>query len=88
MSYCPGIVGLFSLVALFAHQQRARVCFEVRRSAWYDKRLPTFADALVAVRKKLWSMRLFVGRSERGDPKSPNPRAFVEGLTDTVCYAA
>lgn len=38
---------------------------EVRRSAWYDKRLPTFADALALVRKELWEQTTFAGRSGR-----------------------
>jgi hypothetical protein len=83
----PALLGLFSLVALFAHQQRVRVCSEVRRTAWYDKRLPTFADALALARKELWSNATFC-RSLRESETVKVPRAFVERLTDAVCYAA
>jgi hypothetical protein len=83
----PALLGLFSLVALFANQQRARVCSEVRRSAWYDKRLPTFADALAAVRKEPWSTATFCG-SLRESEMVKVPRAFVERLRDAVCYAS
>lgn len=83
----PALLGLFSLVALFAHQQRARVCSEVRKTAWYAKRLPTFADALAAVRKELWSNATFYGSLQKSEMVKV-PRAFVERLTDAVCYAA
>lgn len=84
----PALLGLFSPVALFfAHRQRARACSEVRRTAWYDERLPTFADALAAVRKEPWSNATFCG-SLRESETVKAPRAFVEGLTDAVCYAA
>lgn len=70
----PALLGLFSLVALFAHQQRARVCSEVRRTAWYDKRLPTFADALAMVRKELWSNATFCGSLRESETvKVPGP---------------
>jgi hypothetical protein len=82
----PALLGQFSLVTLFAHQQRACVCCEVRRTAWYDKRLPAFADALAAVRKELWGQATFCG-SLRESETVKDPRAFVEGLTEAVCHA-
>ncbi len=53
----------------------------------YDKRLPTFADVLAAVRKELRSNATFCG-SLRESETVKVPRAFVERLTDAVCYAA
>ena len=53
-----------------------------------DKPHPTFADALALVRKELWAKRrLFTGRLRQTDTVKV-PRAFVERLTDAVCYAA
>jgi hypothetical protein len=51
----PALLGLFSLVTLFAHQHIAKDVNAVRRTAWYDKPRPTFSDALAVVRKELWA---------------------------------
>jgi hypothetical protein len=51
----PALLGLFSLVTLFAHQHIAKDVNAVRRTAWYDKSRPTFSDALAVVRKELWA---------------------------------
>jgi hypothetical protein len=62
----PALLGLFSLVTLFADAQKAHLLASVRRAVWYDKRLPTFADALALARKESCGrMRLFVGRTRR-----------------------
>lgn len=47
----PVLLGLFSLVTLFAHQRTAQGTEPVRRAAWYRKPHPTFSDALALVRK-------------------------------------
>jgi hypothetical protein len=47
----PALLGLFSLVALFAHRQMRQAASASRQAAWYHKRHPTFADALALVRK-------------------------------------
>jgi hypothetical protein len=83
----PALLGLFSLVTLFAHQRMARSMEVVRRAAWYRKPRPTFSDALALVRQELWAHATF-----QRSPWEPDtvevPRAFVEHLTDTLCYAA
>ena len=84
----PALLGLFSVVTLFAHQRLMRAVGAFRRAAWYHKRHPTFADALALVRKELWAQELtFCGSSAQTDTVKV-PRAFVERLTDAVCYAA
>lgn len=61
----PALLGLFSVVTLFAHQRMAQTVGAVRQAAWYHKAQPTFADALALVRKELWRRRrLFAGRLE------------------------
>jgi hypothetical protein len=83
----PALLGLFSLVALIAHQQRGQMANAVRRVAWYDKRYPTFSDALALVRKELWAQEMsFCGSAEEVESVKV-PRALVERLTDAVCYA-
>jgi hypothetical protein len=54
----PVLLGLFSMVTLFAHWYMAnnkKSANAVRRAAWYDKRRPIFSDALGLVRKVLWA---------------------------------
>jgi hypothetical protein len=84
----PALLGLFSLITLFAHRQMAQEGSRtIRRAAWYDKSRPTFTDALALVRKQLWTCTTF--RGLLSDPDTVKvPRAFMERLTDTVCYAA
>ena len=85
----PALLGLFSLVTLFAHQRMAQVAGAFRRQAsWYHKAHPTFADALALVRKELWTQeQTFYGSPWETDTVKV-PRAYVERLTDAVCYAA
>jgi len=86
----PALMGLFSLVTLFAHHRMRQAAGTFRRQAgWYRKTHPTFTDALASVRKELWAQeeRTFFGLPAQGDTIKV-PRAFVERLTEAVCYAA
>jgi hypothetical protein len=80
----PALLGLFSVVALLAHRQRERIPKAVRRAAWYDKRYPTFSDALALVRKELWRQEATFCGSPRQEDTVKVPRAFVERLTEAV----
>ena len=85
----PALLGLFSLVTLFAHQHLAKGADSARQTAWYSKPHPTFSDALAQVRRQLWAQEQ---ATFRGSPPEVDavkvPRKFVERLTDAVCYAA
>ena len=83
----PALLGLFSLITAFAHGLMAKAAGAFRRAAWYHKSYPTFADALALVRKELWASATFCGSPAETDTVKV-PRAFVERLTDAVCYAA
>jgi hypothetical protein len=85
----PALLGLFSLIALLAHQRMRQAASTFRRqAAWYHKRHPTFADALALVRKELWAQeRTFCGSPAESDTVKV-PRVFMERLTEAVCYAA
>jgi hypothetical protein len=78
---------LFSLVTLSAHSRMTQAASAFRRAAWYHKSYPTLADALALVRKELWASATFYGSPAETDTIKV-PRAFVERLTDAVCYAA
>lgn len=83
----PALLGLFSLVTLWAHPQMGPIGEVVHQAAWYRKSLPTFSDALALVRRELWAQAAFC-MSARDPDMVEIPRAFVERLTDTLCYAA
>ncbi len=81
----PALLGLFSLVTLWAHQHGTEELASPRQASWYSKPLPTFADALATVRRALWRNRIF-----NGSPNGPDivkmPRAVLDHLTDFACY--
>jgi hypothetical protein len=85
----PVLLGLFSMVTVFAHQYMTKKSANVvRGAAWYDKQHPTFSDALALVRKELWAREAtcFCGSPAETDTVKV-PRAVMERLTDVVCYA-
>ena len=77
------------MVTLFAHQRVSEGADTVQRTAWYDKAHPTFSGAVALVRKELWTQEqaTFCGSSREAE-MAKVPRAFVERLTETLCYAA
>jgi hypothetical protein len=82
------LLGLFSLVTLFAHGQMTQAAAgAIRRVAWYPKAHPTFAAALALERKELWASATF-HESSRDTEAVKGPRAFMERSTDALCYAA
>jgi hypothetical protein len=86
----PTLLALFSVVTLLAHQYMSKrsASAAARQTAWYDKRHPTFSDALALVRKELWAQEMsFCGSAQEVETLKV-PREFVERLTDAVCYAA
>ena len=73
---------------LFAHQRMVRQSSgALRQAGWCRKAHPTFSDALAVVRRELWAEGTF-RRSTREADTVKVPREFVEGLTETLCYAA
>ncbi len=84
----PALLALFSLGTLFAHRRMLRHGTEApRRAAWYRKVHPTFSDALALTRwELLWAEGTFCGSAREADMVKV-PRAFVEHLTETLCYA-
>jgi hypothetical protein len=83
----PALLGLFSLVTLFAHPQLMGHPGPIRQAAWYHKRAPTFADALALVRRQIWAQETF--RMSGDDIEMVKvPRVLVERLTETLCSVA
>ena len=83
----PALLGQFSMITLFAHRQMTQAARTFRRAAWYHKAHPTFADALALVRKDLWAGATFYGLPVDTETVKV-PKAFMERLTDALCYAA
>jgi hypothetical protein len=83
----PCLLGLFSLVALFANQLAPRTRCAVWTAAWYRKQQPTFADTLAAVRREIWQAQgLSISRKIPDMQKLP--RRLRDGITHALCYAA
>jgi len=83
----PALFGLFSIVILMANQLTKSQKMPIRTAAWYEKELPTFADAVAMVKRCLWSDCHFSTSSESRDVLKVS-RSLLERLTDTVSYAA
>ena len=83
----PALLGLFSLVTLFAHQLLQGQALPVRQAAWYIKPLPTFVDTLALVRQQLWPVT-FSYLSPHRPEMVQIPRALLDRMTATLAFAA
>jgi DDE superfamily endonuclease len=83
----PALFGLFSVVTLLAHPTLSAPAAPLPQAAWYAKPLPTFADALAVVRRRLWASLLFQTSPLTADPQKI-PRTLVDHLCGLLCYAA
>jgi hypothetical protein len=83
----PVLLGMFSLVTLWAERLHSRDEIEVRRAAWYLKERATFSDAMAAVRRQLWPYAVSSMSGSEADIYNLAPR-LLERLADTLCYAA
>jgi len=83
----PALLGLFSLVTLFAHARLHGQPLPVRQAAWYAKSAPTFSDTLAFVRQLLWPITVF-STSPSSDHVVEIPGALFDRLTDTLAFAA
>jgi hypothetical protein len=85
----PALFGLFSLITVFAHHLALahHGTLPVRRAAWYDKPLPTFSDAIAAVRCALWRCPTFhMSHANRHIAKLPS--AVFSRFADALCYSS
>ena len=81
----PALYGLFSLITVLAHRLAQQGKVLTRRSAWYDKPLPTFSDALAAVRLDLWRHPTF-HISKRNRDIANLPKAVFKRFAEALCY--
>jgi hypothetical protein len=84
----PALLGLFSWVTLLAHFLFQQQTPPIQSTAWYAKPLPTFADALAAVRHLLWLQPLTFCMSPSPPDIVKVPRPLFDRLVNSLCYAA
>ena len=62
----PALLGLFSIVTLWAHDLSRSRMLKARTAAWYPKATLTFSDAIAAVRREIWAHQIsFMSRPRR-----------------------
>jgi hypothetical protein len=83
----PCLLGLYSLVTLIFARHVRHHTPPPRRTAWYAKAEPTFADALATVRRLLWSKTIFETPSQH-DAFEKLPRPLRRMLLDRLSLAA
>jgi hypothetical protein len=83
----PALLGLFSLVTLFAQARLGKEPLPIRQAAWYAKSAPTFSDTLAFVRRQLWPVTVS-STSPSSNEVVEIPRALFDRLTDTLAFAA
>jgi hypothetical protein len=83
----PCLLGLFSITALWVDSLQKTHPLEATQAAWYHKKLPTFSDALAAVRKEIWNQRNFC-TSEKTEDMIQIPRRLLNELPSILCRAA
>ena len=81
------LLGLFSLITLFANRSARRGKLPVRQSAWYTKESATFSDALALVRQCIWRKLGFSLLAAAADI-SKLPKTILERITQALCYAS
>ena len=83
----PVLLGLYSLVTLWADDLRRSRRLLPLTAAWYAKKRVTFSDALATVRRALWAeAALQTSRCHRDLVEVPRP--VLNRLTTLACYAA
>lgn len=86
----PLILGLFSLVCLFAHRlftlHSASVTVSPRSTAWYSKPEVTFSDLIAHVRFYFWN-ELFILRALSKPNSVSFSRIVLSTLIETLCFA-
>jgi hypothetical protein len=83
----PCLLGLFAVVALVADTLATAGALPTRQSPWYQKAVPTFSDALAAVRIELWRAAISE-TSGSGAQTAEKTGAVFERMSAALAYAA
>lgn len=84
----PILLGLFSLVTLWANELFGNTSVPLRRAAWYPKSPSTFSDTLAAVRYRLWTSSTAFFPSTGDADMAKIPRALLDRLIEAACFPA
>jgi hypothetical protein len=84
----PALLGLFSLVTVWADQLAHTPGGTIgpRTAAWHNKREPAFSDAIAAVRQVLWCPP-GLSMSRQRTEVVQIPATLLQRLKDTLCHA-
>jgi hypothetical protein len=85
----PALLGLYSLITVWAHGLMGTPATAVRPhpANWYNKSQPTFSDAIAAVRRVLWTPR-DLSVSRQGSETVEIPVRLLNRFVETLCLAA
>lgn len=83
----PALLGLFSLVTLWAHDLAADTPLAPATAAWYPKSHCTFSDAIAAVRRQIWHHQSSC-MSRRPADVIKIPRRLWQRAANALAYAA
>ena len=68
----PALLGLFSIVTLWANDLAKSRKLKPKTAAWYPKAVLTFSDAIAAVRREIWRHQIsFMSRPSRDRVEIP-----------------
>ena len=79
-------MGLYALIVVLAHGLAQRGQLVTRQASWYAKPLPTFTDALAAVRQALWRQPTF-HVSIFNQHIAKLPEAVFNRFAQALCYS-
>ena len=83
----PVLLGLFSIITLWANDLAKSRKLKPRTAAWYPKTVLTFSDAIAAVRREIWHHQIsFVSRPRRGSIEIP--RHIWQRMENALAHAA
>ena len=83
----PLLLGLYSIITLCTQDLAKSRKLKPRTAAWYPKAVPTFSDAIAAVRGEIWAHQIsFMSRAHRDTIEIP--RHIWHRMQDALAYAA
>lgn len=80
----PTLLGLFSVVTLLANLHAQSQKLPVQQTAWYQKKLPTFSDALALVKETLFAQSHFPTSWFHAHIRKPHPTRSVYHLSRSI----
>jgi hypothetical protein len=82
----PVLLGMFSIVTLWAHDLSKSRKLKPKTAAWYPKAVLTFSDAIAAVRREIWDHQIsFMSRPHRDTIEIP--RHIWDRMTNALAHA-